>query len=442
VVVGWVLGMAPVLPGCQLNQPLGQAKLSSVSGDLDSLGLVYDPAKNDFVPQKVRLRDLRNFEELSGTGIQLNVGPVFSGLNALSASEFSLNIQAGSAVKINVFKQNNLFLPMDYQSFRFIATYHNFVNARSFYANLLSTLGIGCSNCFVQRTAYLDFVDETGSLGGTDNAAFIQGIDSFLVFKQSKYDFVNMGMNPTIIAHEVFHAMFDHLVAQAYVSKAYLESDDDEELEKALWAGLFQHGGALLSPSFRNDQVNSGTITFTFSIAGYTAESYTVLNAINEGLADYYAFVITNNPNILFLSLPIATLAESRRLDLDHRFEADTAKAIANGRTVTCNTSSGVNTCNSLRSIYQYVVGIVFARTLYEIGVQRGDHATVAQIVMRFLAAFNTTFTTAPTIQLVPLIAAIINQGTSAGLHTVFCSAFTKNFSAISAEINAAAGCP
>jgi len=99
-------------------------------------------------------------------------------------------------------------------------------------------------------------------------------------------------------------------------------------------------------------------------------------------------------------------------------------------------------TCQQLRLRYQYLVGSVFARSLVEIGDEIGDHDQVAQIVVNFLAQFNTRFATAPSVQLVPVLAAMIADGVTAGLQTEFCMHFQGNFNAITTEIAASTPCP
>jgi hypothetical protein len=107
----------------------------------------------------------------------------------------------------------------------------------------------------------------------TDNAAYVSLIDAFMVFPQKILDGLPLPMNPGVIAHEFGHRVFQ-------------------------------------GQAFRGDP--SGKLVIAQRTNGIA--QINIITSIDEGLADFFAAVVTGNPNFIAPSTP-ASEAARRRLD-------------------------------------------------------------------------------------------------------------------------------
>lgn len=435
------------LTACPLNQPLEVGDISKVSGDVQSVALRYNAPSQDMKPVDVTLHNVRNLEALGGANYDVYFESVFSDMSIATQTEFSVEINNVSPSGLNFQKVGDRYVPSDYHTFLFTSVYHNFETAHANYQRLFDAAGVRCTNCFRRMAIHIDPADITGQFSMVDNAAYITGLDVFILFPQKKFLFVNVGMNEPIVMHEVFHSIFEPLVDSFYVGSKFLK-DPENITEDHFW-NYFGHGLPLPIGVVQRVPIENGVrINVSFSLSGFTAESYAVLNMLNEGLADYFSFVITNNSDILFhsfgdISVGGQNLRENRRMDKDHAFPpAEFNSDFASTGFVKCDSTANLKTCISLRAKYQYVVGSVIARSLVQIGDQIKDHERVARVVISFLPKINNLFATASSIKLADVIGQLIGlEAASAGLKTQFCTVFMENFRAISTKINTTATC-
>lgn len=416
VIRGGVGVLVFVAVGCSdLQQPVGLGDLSNVSGDMDSVAVVYDPTTKDIISVDVTLRNVSRGSDLKGTTIELRHGAQFTE-QAISSTQSRWVISGASMPSLNFIKKGGRYVPTDFDTFRLVTAYHLYERARAAFFSLFDDafqeLGVVCAQCFVKRIVYVD------SGPGSDNAYYREDLDAFVMPPQVNYNLVPIGMVPGVVMHEVFHSIFYFLVAK----------------------GFFVSGGDVV-------QTGDNVVYTEADISRHTAESWAVMAIFNEGLADTMAALLLLEWDILRLVVGEQTMQQLRRVDVDQAFPLSTHQKIESGRTTRCDTA-GRATCNSLYA-YRYLVGSVLARSLVEIGEDLGnDFMRVARILARFLARFNTVHFPVgdanihQSMTLVNALARLIVQADVDGVKSTFCDRIGENFSVIESEIRTAAGCP
>jgi hypothetical protein len=435
-----------IFVSCQLNQPINVGDLSEKSGDIPTVVLRFNESTSDMKPEDATLTQVVNLDELTGTGVDLLFKSELSDINISSPTNFNIEITNAQPSGLNFQKIKDRYVPADYHTFLFTTIYHHFEKSRSEYLRLFNLENVDCTSCFRRMDVHVDPLDKTGRFSLVDNAAYITGLDIFVIFPQQNFLLVNVGMNEPIINHEVFHSIFEPLVDSYYIGTEFILEPDF--ITTDLISQYFQHGMPAPVGKYETFPLGNGVrINVTFSLGGFTAASYTVVNILNEGLADYFAFVFTKNSDILFHSFGdiIANgqnLREQRRLDRDHSFPPENyVLDFASSGNVSCSSSSGLNTCTTLRVKYQYLIGTILARSIVQVGELVGDHDQVARVIVRYLADFNNIFPTAASIDLPAVLGQLIVASDASGLKSQFCEVLLERFGADSSEINAIANC-
>jgi hypothetical protein len=232
-------------------------------------------------------------------------------------------LDLGGAPRLAYDVEDGVVVPLDYQSLEILSLYHVFETVYTFWRD---EGGIAATDLGTPRLFYdprLAIAGEGMSLEiiAKLNAAFLPGPRDFWWFRTSRLEEIPLKLNLGVVAHEFGHLLFDLDFAAQQVT-AY----DDAN-------------------AFNTD----------------------VLNGINEGLADFYSFVVTKNDDEYVASSEL--LAEERNLPVPWTrstlYEAD------------CQGSF-------------YCEGSILASALYEIATQ-GDRSAleVASVVRAALPSFR-----------------------------------------------------
>lgn len=411
----WVGMGALFLSSCHIDQPLHLGDLSHVSGDIHSVVLRYDPQTQDMVPEDAVLTNVLNLANLQGTHFDIFYRSTIWGAEKTSQGNLVWDIEPLSPVGLNFQKSDEQYIPTDYETFLFTTVYHHFESALVGYQNLFKDANVSCPACFRHMNVHIEPEVKIPDLDTTDNASYMRTSNMFLIPAQVYGRWVHAGMNEGVIAHEVSHALFEVLVENNYPS--LLIAEDPR----------------------------------------HTLESFLVFGLLQEGLADYFSFVITGNNNILYHSFgDLTSTTENRRLDRDHKHpinlfpflkvcgKTPMRDAIKNKVDKDCRTYIQENGLpypkNGKIAAFQYVLGTIVARSLVRVGERLKDHTRVSHKVLQFLNNFHRVFPQETDIQLRQVLAEIVRHQSEEDQPTV-CKVFLEDYNEISADIRAVSRC-
>lgn len=204
--------------------------------------------------QDVSFTTLIDLDRVRGSIASIRGGAVLdvaTEIDEIIASDDPDKIYAddGDSVHINYTVDGGVVRPKDFSSMVSMALYHNFERTFSFWEGFIGLTVDDFGYTYIYKNPKLKVKTDGISLETQVkvNAAFLMGVRDFWFFKESKIADIPLNMNFAIMAHEFSHSLFDLLVAQK--STAFYDTD-------------FQDNAYILS-------------------------------AINEGLADFFAYLVT-----------------------------------------------------------------------------------------------------------------------------------------------------
>lgn len=180
----------------------------------------------------------------------------------------SIYIESGKTIKLDYEVKSGVIYPKNFDSMALLSLYYNFERTFKF---CQENLGLTLEQFGISRIFYAPRMrasSEGTTLEGTMkiNAAFLPGLRDFWFFKTSKLEDVPIAMNFGVLAHEFGHSIFDIKFAKK-------------------------------EPAFYNTGLSSNEDE---------------LSGINEGIADFFSFVVTNSTSEFAASL--ASAAKERTL--------------------------------------------------------------------------------------------------------------------------------
>jgi hypothetical protein len=229
----------------------------------------------------------------------------------------------GNSIKLNFVVRKGVIYPMDFKSLEILSFYYTYEQVVSFWQNSLGiTLLDPKPDLFYNPSITLD---EGGTVleGNIKmNAAYLPITDDFMFFETAKSEDVPVKINHAVISHEythyIFHQQFAKMDHRFYDTANSLATED--------------------------------------------------LDGMNEGVADFFAYVYTGHADEFKRSLP--EMSETRRLPAAWQL----------------STLSSAPCAESF-----YCKGSILASALYEITTRFGyDKIKVAQNVYRALNEFRT----------------------------------------------------
>jgi len=234
----------------------------------------------------VTLQQIQDLRHVSGGFAQFFYSP--------GATDSTLT---GSAPVAHFAQKGATFYPLDYISAQMAAIYYHMQSLTSFNQKVnAADVNVG------PRVVGLEARVFDNNREGTNNA-FYDGSTDAMVFEPFTNTDLAISLNAGIIAHEYFHSLFFKLVLkQAYKNKKIITSSASIHGQGAI--EFAQAVTKLRTQTEESDQD-----------AALLNEAY--LRGINEGLADFWGWVYTEDVNFMKWSLPsfvgprVLTLSES-----------------------------------------------------------------------------------------------------------------------------------
>jgi len=129
-----------------------------------------------------------------------------------------------------------------------------------------------------------------------DNASYFGDIDVIAIVPNTNHQTLPISLNGGILAHEHFHAIFYHTVLrQLKLNDLYFVHDNYGPEQKKVTQGVPEQGDVKTDVALESKYVNK-----------------IILSALNEGLADFWAWYYSNDPQFLEKSVRIKTLDRRR----------------------------------------------------------------------------------------------------------------------------------
>lgn len=250
---------------------------------------------DSFVFKTIQLFGIDSLKDVSGKFVHFFYSPGAEGSKIY-----------GETPKARFAKKGNRFIPMDAITNQMSVIYYHLQNM----AQLDELSGAAGVNHW-PRIVGLDTILANVPEGSRSNNAFYDGFTDSMMFLPYTADQLPIAVNGGVIAHEHFHSLYYKLViktalknrnlnllpkqtASAHPLKIESESSIKFNDEKISLPSL------MLSNSDRVDLVNKA-----------------YLMGINEGLADFWAWVYSDDANYIQWSLPTEKLNRSLELNAD-----------------------------------------------------------------------------------------------------------------------------
>lgn len=247
---------------------------SDVSGPL-SVKIPWVTSEG-YSPQVVTLMTVQDRQSFHGSAARFYLSP------GLQNSKL-----VGDAPKVQLMKTHEgYYVPKDYMSSLVITLYAHFEKL----ADQDRSLGLDQTVAQWPRTQDVGVsVREYDSSGNwlLNNASFVSGLDSFL-FLPYNMDTVPLAINPGVVAHEYFHAIFNQLM----VKPSGLN-----------YPGWKEPSTATVGEANYSDRETPLSIVSDSKDPSRDYYHEYLLRGINEGLADVWGWLYSQDPEFLSLSI-------------------------------------------------------------------------------------------------------------------------------------------
>jgi hypothetical protein len=249
----------------------------------------------------------------------------------------------GGVVRTDYVVKNSVVYPKTYADMANLAIFYNFETTFTFWRDSLNldTALFGRTTIYNNPTLKFDSDNLSGTAEPKFNASFVQGIRDFWFFKESTKALIPIKLNLAVLAHEFTHSIFDLYFANkdpSFYEIAKKDSDDNQAI---------------------TDPVT-------------TLDNEYMLSAINEGLADFFAWLVTGRKDELGAS--IESMAQTRVPPVNFRY------------------SNYVDRCGTSF----YCVGSLLNSALYEIAIDPDgvEKVQLGKYVLSALKNFGNDWTT------------------------------------------------
>ena len=288
---------------------------------------VIKPGASDYSLETVEFKYLTNVDSMDGSILKI-IG--HAALNASAGIDELINpadhnklyLDKGRDVVLDYWTDGGVIKARNFDSMAMLTLYYNYEVVIDYWT---SQLGLDLNNFGKLRMYYNPRVKASSEAGSIEqtikvNAAFLPGPRDFLIFKTSALEQLPINMNQGVLAHEFGHAIFDYKFAGMDAS-VYTSSASAEEQ----------------------------------------------LSGINEGIADFFSYAVTNRRTEYEKSL--SSLGSERNLPVSWTLS-----------TLNSSTCSGSFYCK----------GSILASALYEISQISGNSSlTTAKTLYESLDDFR-----------------------------------------------------
>ncbi|UYL09206.1 hypothetical protein B9G69_001270 [Bdellovibrio sp. SKB1291214] len=288
---------AVVLLAMAVTACSGQDNTSEVSGSVEVLSPIND-SKNGYSLKFIELSGLDNLREVSGRFVRFFISP------RILDNRLNGPAPQGRFIK----NTDGKYIPANEQSQQLVAIYAHMQSL----AKLDEEVGAGGVNHWPRDIG----VSVRESSGLINNALYDGTTDSILIVPYTNKD-LPIAVNGGILAHEHFHSLYFKLVMKGFEDSSATDGQIDtgsihDRRQFLQAAGVETGKGDVLSakPNPRvetdsNPKLGSGRMVSPASeklVKRYYNRYYH--RGLNEGLADFWGWVYTGDPDFISPSLP------------------------------------------------------------------------------------------------------------------------------------------
>lgn len=257
---------------------VGIMSCSNESVDKPIKAKIVIPTSLGYTYKEVEISSLTSIDPLEGTYVDIKGNAeldIAEDVDEIvkSSSPTDIYKTKGEKIKINYIVKDGVVVPKDFASLSALTIYHNYETVFKFWEDNFSLSLTDFGKLTIYNNPKLTFTsdDLTATVETKVNAAFLPGTRDFWFFKKSGIAKIPLKMNLGVLAHEFSHAIFDDRFAERSVANYETASE----------------------------------------------EADFILSGINEGIADYFAFMVTGR--VTDFSLSIEQLAEEREMPVPWR---------------------------------------------------------------------------------------------------------------------------
>lgn len=296
---------------------------------------------NEYSLQVVQLKGIEKLQEVSGAFARFFYSPGSSGTHL-----------TGTSPRAQFVRTKNFFVPSDVISMQMAAIYYHLQNL----AALDVAIGADGVNRW-PRSVGLETQIQDESEGLQKNNAFYNGQTDSMMFVPYTNSQLPIAVNAGIIAHEHFHSLFFKKVLRpAFAARKISISVASIHAEEKKRSETIRTG----QPAALTEEEKAQLFNETF------------LRGANEGLADFWGWVYTDDPEFMRWSLPEFQAERTLNLDENRIGSYETKEKIT--RRIEEAVQFSENPQGQLVN-YSYQIGTPFARFL--------KHLTALQAVAK-----------------------------------------------------------
>ena len=294
-----------------------------------------------FTFKTIQLFGIDSLKEVSGKFVQFFYTPGAEGSTIV-----------GDAPKARFIKKGDRFIPMDAISNRMSVIYYHLQNM----AQLDDLVGAAGINHW-PRVVGLDTILANVSESDKKNNAFYDGYTDSMMFLPYTANELPIAANGGVIAHEHFHSLFYKIVMKPALKNKNLNLNQKQVASihdfKAQNDRVVFRGAKILPA---NLELNNSQVASLVNRAD--------LMGINEGLADFWAWIYSDDANYIRWSIPSEKVARS--LELDQQEEGHFKSTLDIKTYIRYLQNVSLNPSENLSSYY-YIIGTPHARFLRQL---------------------------------------------------------------------------
>ncbi|MEN0057278.1 MAG: hypothetical protein AAGB31_00460 [Bdellovibrio sp.] len=272
VIAAFCLGL-----GACSNQP----SAIDENGTVRALAPVNSSEKGGYSFKTVELQGITDISSLSGKYADFILGPRVAENRLKGAKPHARFLR----------KSEGEYVPTQAMTQNMVALYWHMQNL----AQLDAELGVPDINKWPRQIGL-----GTRSSSRAGNNAFYDSKTDSLIFLRYSYEDLSLALNAGVLAHEHFHSLFYKLVLKAPLASLHAETLEDHQAQQEEGAALAAHVG-LAQSSFSEEELRYHT-------------NRAWVRGLNEGLADFWGWMYTGNPDFVAQSLWVVRNG-SRSLD-------------------------------------------------------------------------------------------------------------------------------
>ncbi len=250
-----------------------------------------DNGSGKYVQSTVELKSVTSLSKMEGSAAVIKDRGSFKFFQGTD----SVESDPGYTPNAKFILSSGVYIPQDPESLLLTTTMAHFEKLKDFYDLRNSTSLMKFPQNVMVQVDSSSIERLTGP--SAHNAFFIPGLSLF-VFNLGGADSIPVAMNSGVIAHEYFHSVF------ASLSKFASQ-------QREVWRGNGMNIGNDQINLYLNDACKNSAINGNVTSTQIKMSQKFVIDSINEGMADYFAYEYTGNPGWILATLP---RAENRNL--------------------------------------------------------------------------------------------------------------------------------